>query len=196
MPAHRTVPVGGGGAGPVRAGTTCIARLRRKEAFLTACASNRDLRRARTREYVATEPAVYAYRSTSTTTRVVHRPRTPPGIFLDVRCCKSCVLVLPPSKMPSDFAALSRAIHVVPARTGPATPPPPAGTARWVGIMIGSEPRGWWSGVQSTPSDARKGRGTREISGRGNRQHERRLTSPRTCSRPPLGRRGVHEAGT
>ena len=47
-------------------------------------------------------------------------------------------------------------------RRAPAQPPPPptppAGTARWVGIMVGSEPRGWWSGVQSPPSDATKGR--------------------------------------
>ena len=28
IPTHRAVPAGGGGAGPVRAGMTCIARLR------------------------------------------------------------------------------------------------------------------------------------------------------------------------
>ena len=98
--AHRAVPVGGRGwAGACRNDLHCSAEAERG-IFLRRCASNRVLRRARTREYVATEPAVYAYRSTSTTTRVVHRPRTPPGISHVVRCCQSCVLVLPPSKMP------------------------------------------------------------------------------------------------
>jgi len=188
----------GSGAGPVRAGATCIARLRRKSLGIFDGVRVKSCFEASThpRIYVATEPAVYAYRSTSTTTRVVHRPRTPPGIFLVVRCCQSCVLVLPPSKMPLCRPQPSNTRRSGAHRPPPPPPPPPAGTARWVGIMIGSEPRGWWSGVQSPPSDARKGRGLHQISGRGNRQHERRLTSPRTCSRPPLGRRGVHEAGT
>jgi len=52
-----------------------------------------------------------------------------------------------------------------PFRRAPAQPRPPAGTTHWVDIMGGSEARGWRSGVQSPPSDVRKGRGTHQISG-------------------------------